>query len=195
MQNTQTASLDSCKCPCIYLFDCCFIQQFLFTTPLAKLTRNPELSPLLIIVTSWGLGESTFGYNSVRLTVSEVYKSFWDCPGVVSTTCCHCDINWCILDVILCDSLFELSVCDSSFESSVLHPFMFVTSSSVTHSSNCLTIITSCSKCHCCVTDSFGTSVPHLFPLRKFPVSCFSCFHEFPIYRIPVNSQESLIVA
>ena len=59
MQNTQTASLDSCKCPCIYLFDCCFIQQFLFTTPLAKLTRNPELSPLLIIVTSWSLGEST----------------------------------------------------------------------------------------------------------------------------------------
>ena len=59
MQNSQTASLDSCKCPCICLFDCCFIQQFLFTTPLAKLTRNPELSPLLIIVTSCDLGECT----------------------------------------------------------------------------------------------------------------------------------------
>ena len=36
-----------------------------------------------------------FDLFSVRLTVSEVLKSFWDCPGVVSTTCCHCDIIWC----------------------------------------------------------------------------------------------------
>ena len=42
MQSTQTASLDSCKCPCFCVFDCCFIQQFLLSTPLAKLTRNPE---------------------------------------------------------------------------------------------------------------------------------------------------------
>ena len=44
MQSTQTASLDSHKCPCFCLFDCCFIQQFLSTTPLTKLTRNPEKS-------------------------------------------------------------------------------------------------------------------------------------------------------
>ena len=44
MQSTQTASLDNCKSPCVSIFDCCFIQQFHFTTPLAKLTRSPEKS-------------------------------------------------------------------------------------------------------------------------------------------------------
>ena len=55
--------------------------------------------------------------------------------GVVSTTCCHCDINWCACDVILCDSSFKLSA---------LHPFMFMMSSSATHSFNHLTFIHSC---------------------------------------------------
>ena len=71
-------------------------------------------------------------FSPVRLTVSEVLKSFWDCPGVVSTTCCHCDIIWCVHDVILSNS---------SFKSSALHPFTFVTSSSATRSSNHLAII------------------------------------------------------
>ena len=58
MQNTQRASLDSCKCPCICVFDCCFIQQFpLSTFPLTKLTRSSELNRLLIIiVTSCNIG-------------------------------------------------------------------------------------------------------------------------------------------
>ena len=30
--------------PCFCVFDCCFIQQFHSTTPLARLTRNPEKS-------------------------------------------------------------------------------------------------------------------------------------------------------
>ena len=41
MQSTQSASLDSHN---FCVFDCCFIQQFHSTTPLAKLTRNPEKS-------------------------------------------------------------------------------------------------------------------------------------------------------
>ena len=50
MQRTQTASLDSCKCPCICLFDCCFIQKFHFTSPMAKLTRDPEKSLSIIVL-------------------------------------------------------------------------------------------------------------------------------------------------
>ena len=158
MQSTQTASLDSHQCPCICLFDCCCIQQFLYTTPLAKLTRNPEKILFNYCVASCDLVESIWSF-SVRLTVSETFKRFWDCPGVVSTTCCHCDIIGCIHDIILCDSSFELSA---------LHPFVFMMSSSVTHSSNHLTIIHSHSCHHHCAINSFSTSVPHPFPLRNF---------------------------
>ena len=35
--------------PCFYVFDCCFIQQFHSTTPLAKLTRNLEKSLVPIL--------------------------------------------------------------------------------------------------------------------------------------------------
>ena len=104
-----------------------------YTTPLAKLTRNPEKS-LLPTLCDFVTLLSHFGFFSVRLTVSEVFKSFWDCPGVVSTTCCHCDIIWCVRDVILCDS---------SFESSALRPFAFVTSSPALRSCNRLTIFRS----------------------------------------------------
>ena len=85
-------------------FDCCFIQQFLSTTPLAKLTRNPEKSLFDCCVASCDLVESLWIF-SVRLTVSGV-----------------CDIIRCIHHIILCNS---------SFESSVLHLFIFVTISSV----------------------------------------------------------------
>ena len=122
--------------PCFCVFDCCFIQQFHSTTPLAKLTRNSEKSLVPTLCDFCDLVECHFELFSVRLTVSEVLKSFWDCPGVVSTTCCHCDsdIIWCVRDIILCDSLFK---------SSALHLFTFMTSSSATRSFNHLAIICS----------------------------------------------------
>ena len=133
MQSTQTASLDSCKCLCICLFDCCFIQQILFYNCTGKTNKEPRIESFTIIVLCLvTLVCRPWTTILVRLTVLEVFKSFWDCPGVVSTTCCRCNINWCVCDVILCNS---------SFKSSVLHPFVFVISSSATHLSNCLTII------------------------------------------------------
>ena len=133
MQSTQTASLDSCKCPCfsVYLIVVSSINPF--HNSIGKTNKEPRKESFANIVWHCDLVEPLWIF-SVRLTVSEVFKSFWDCPGVVSTTCCHCDIIWCVCDVILCDS---------SLESSALRPFAFMTSSSALRSFNRLTIIRS----------------------------------------------------
>ena len=132
MQSTQTVSLDSCKCPCLFLFDCCFNPAIPFRNSTGKTNKDPRKETLHIIVLHLVTLFECLGFFSVRLTVSEFFKSFWDCPGVVSTTCCHCDIIRCICDIILCDS---------SFESFVFCLFMFMISASATCSFNCLTIV------------------------------------------------------
>ena len=58
MQGTQTASLDTCKSTCVCNFDCCSIQQFHFTTPLANLTRSPDMRNFHHCVACCALGES-----------------------------------------------------------------------------------------------------------------------------------------
>ena len=55
--------------PCFCVFDCCFIQQFHSTTPLAKLTRNPEKS-LLPTLCDFVTLLSHFGFFSVTTKTS-----------------------------------------------------------------------------------------------------------------------------
>ena len=60
--------------PCFCVFDCCFIQQFHSTTPLAKLTRNPERS-LVPTLSDFVTLLSHFGYFPVRLTSIRASKA------------------------------------------------------------------------------------------------------------------------
>ena len=54
------------KCPCFCVFHCCFIQQVLFTTPLAKLSRTRKESCTIIVLHFVTL-LSAFGFVSVRI--------------------------------------------------------------------------------------------------------------------------------
>ena len=98
MQGTQKASFDSHKCPCIYLFDCCFNQLFLSTTPLAKLTRNPEESLFDHCLPSCDLVESLCFFCYLDVSICHTISTMTSpsiCQLHDSSVCQpKCDSTW-----------------------------------------------------------------------------------------------------